>query len=89
MRAIRPQTRLISVMLANNETGVLQPVEEIGKVAASTGVFFHIDAVQGAGKVEFDVRRFGCHLLRSARTRCTGPRALARCLCVKGRRSSR
>jgi hypothetical protein len=61
LRAIRPETRLISVMLANNETGVLQPVEEIGKIAADTGVFFHIDAVQGAGKVEFDVRRFGCH----------------------------
>ena len=62
-RAIRPQTRLISVMLANNETGILQPVEEIGKIAAESGVFFHIDAVQGAGKVVFDVRRFGCHLL--------------------------
>ena len=63
LRAIRPETRLISVMLANNETGVLQPVAEIGKIAADTGVFFHIDAVQGAGKMKFDVRQFGCHLL--------------------------
>jgi cysteine desulfurase len=63
LRAIRPETRLISVMLANNETGVLQPVAEIGKIAADTGVFFHIDAVQGAGKIKFDVRQFGCHLL--------------------------
>lgn len=63
LRALRPQTRLISVMLANNETGVLQPIEQIGKMAAEAGVFFHIDAVQGAGKVRFDVRRFGCHLL--------------------------
>ena len=63
LRAIRPETRLISVMLANNETGVLQPVEEIGKIAADTGVFFHIDAVQGAGKVQIDVRKIGCHLL--------------------------
>ncbi|MGD0831417.1 MAG: cysteine desulfurase family protein [Terracidiphilus sp.] len=62
-RALRPETRLISVMLANNETGVLQPVEEIGKIAKEAGVFFHVDAVQGAGKVRFDVRRFGCHLL--------------------------
>jgi cysteine desulfurase len=61
--AIRPQTRLISVMLANNETGVLQPVEEVGKVAADAGVFFHIDAVQAAGKVPIDVRKIGCHLL--------------------------
>ena len=88
-RAIRPETRLISVMLANNETGVLQPVEEIGKIAAETGIFFHIDAVQGAGKVEFDVRRFGCHLSRSAPTRCTGPRASAPCLCAAALRSSR
>jgi len=63
LRAIRPQTRLMSVMLANNETGVIQPVEEIGRIAADTGVFFHIDAVQGAGKVPIDVRKIGCHLL--------------------------
>jgi cysteine desulfurase len=63
LRAIRPETRLISVMLANNETGVLQRVEEIGKIAADTGIFFHIDAVQGAGKVKMDVRKIGCHLL--------------------------
>jgi cysteine desulfurase len=61
--AIKPNTRLISVMLANNETGVLQPMEQIGKIAADAGAYFHIDAVQGAGKVEFDVKRFGCHLL--------------------------
>ena len=61
-RALRPETRLISIMLANNETGVVQPVEEIGKIAAAAGAFFHIDAVQGAGKVPLDVRRFGCHL---------------------------
>ena len=76
MRAIRPQTRLISVMLANNETGVLQPVEEIGKVAASTGVFFHIDAVQGAGKVDFDVRRFGCHLASISAHKMHGPKGI-------------
>jgi len=74
LRAIRPQTRLISVMLANNETGVLQPVDEIGKIAADTGVFFHIDAVQGAGKVKFDVRRFGCHLLSISAHKMHGPK---------------
>jgi cysteine desulfurase len=76
LRAIRPETRLISVMLANNETGVLQPVEEIGKIAADTGVFFHIDAVQGAGKVEFDVRRFGCHLLSISAHKMHGPKGI-------------
>ena len=53
-RALRPNTKLISVMTANNETGVLQPVEEIGKIAADAGVCFHTDAVQAAGKVAID-----------------------------------
>jgi cysteine desulfurase len=75
-RAIRPETRLISVMLANNETGVLQPVEEIGKIAGETGIFFHIDAVQGAGKVEFDVRRFGCHLCSISAHKMHGPKGV-------------
>src|SRR5271157_341931 len=74
LRAIRPETRLISVMLANNETGVLQPVAEIGKIAADAGIFFHIDAVQGAGKVKFDVRRFGCHLLSISAHKMHGPK---------------
>lgn len=76
LRAIRPETRLISVMLANNETGVLQPVEEIGRIAAETGVFFHIDAVQGAGKIPFDVRRFGCHVLSISAHKMHGPKGV-------------
>jgi cysteine desulfurase len=75
-RALRPETRLISVMLANNETGVLQPVEEIGKIAKAAGVFFHIDAVQGAGKVPFDVRRFGCHLCSISAHKMHGPKGV-------------
>jgi cysteine desulfurase len=76
LRALRPETRLISMMLANNETGVLQPVEEVGKIAADTGVFFHIDAVQGAGKVKFDVRRFGCHLCSISAHKMHGPKGI-------------
>jgi cysteine desulfurase len=75
-RAVRPATRLISVMLANNETGVLEPVEEIGKIAAEAGAYFHIDAVQGAGKVEFDVRRFGCHLCSISAHKMHGPKGV-------------
>jgi cysteine desulfurase len=74
--ALRPETRLISVMLANNETGVLQPIEEIGKIAARSGAFFHIDAVQGAGKVPLDVRRFGCHLLSISAHKMHGPKGV-------------
>lgn len=62
-RALRPNTKLISVMMANNETGVLQPVEEIGKIAAEADVYFHTDAVQAAGKVPIDVQRIDCDLL--------------------------
>jgi cysteine desulfurase len=62
-RALRPTTRLISIMMANNETGVLQAVEEIGKIAAEAGVCFHTDAVQAAGKAQIDVNRVGCHAL--------------------------
>lgn len=75
-RAVRPETRLISVMLANNETGVIQPVEEIGKIAAEVGAYFHIDAVQGAGKIPFDVRRFGCHLLSISAHKMHGPKGV-------------
>jgi cysteine desulfurase len=50
--AIRDDTRLVAVMLANNETGVVQPVAEIGRVCRERGIHFHCDAVQGAGKID-------------------------------------
>ncbi len=76
LRAIRPETRVISVMLANNETGVLQPIERIGEIASIAGAFFHIDAVQGAGKIPLDVRRFGCHLLSISAHKMHGPKGV-------------
>jgi cysteine desulfurase len=62
-RTLRPNTRLISIMMANNETGVLQPVNEIGAIAAEADVYFHSDAVQAAGKVPIDVSAIRCDLL--------------------------
>ncbi|MBT9330079.1 cysteine desulfurase family protein [Paracidobacterium acidisoli] len=62
-RALKPRTKLISIMMANNETGVIQPVEHIGKIAAEAEVYFHTDAVQAAGKIPVDVKAMGCHLL--------------------------
>ncbi len=61
--ALRPNTRLISVMLANNETGAIQPVEAIAKIAAEAGALLHTDAVQAASKLPLDVAALGCHLL--------------------------
>jgi cysteine desulfurase len=62
-RAVRKNTKLVTIMMANNETGVLQPVEEIGKVCAEADVYFHTDAVQAASKVPLRVKEIGCDLL--------------------------
>jgi cysteine desulfurase len=62
-KALRPNTRLISIMMANNETGVVQPVEEISRIARDADVFFHTDAVQAAGKIPIDVQQIGCDVL--------------------------
>src|SRR5438067_285270 len=62
-RALRPNTKLVTIMMANNETGVLQPVNEIGKICAEADVYFHTDAVQAASKVPIRVKDIGCDLL--------------------------
>lgn len=61
-RALRPDTVLISVMHANNETGVLQPIEEIAAIARQAGVLLHCDGVQAAGRIPVDVRALGVDL---------------------------
>jgi len=74
--ALKPNTRLISVMMANNETGVLQPVEEIGRIAAEADIWFHTDAVQAAGKVPVSVNRIGCDLLTISAHKLHGPQGI-------------
>src|SRR5262249_10771330 len=54
-RALRSNTKLVTIMMANNETGVLQPVEEIGQICAEAEVYFHTDAVQAASKMSIRV----------------------------------
>ena len=61
--AITPKTILISIMYANNEIGVVQPIAEIGKIAKEKGVFFHVDAVQAVGKIPVDVQKDGIDLM--------------------------
>jgi len=60
---LRSNTKLVTIMMANNETGVLQPVNEIGRICAEADVFFHTDAVQAASKVPIRVKEIGCDLL--------------------------
>jgi cysteine desulfurase len=72
--AITDRTTLVSVMAANNEIGVLQPLEEIGAAARERGVIFHTDAAQAAGKVPLDVTAMNIDLLSLTAHKCYGPK---------------
>jgi cysteine desulfurase len=74
--AMRPNTILVSVMMANNETGVLQPVEEIGKACRARKIVFHCDAVQAAGKVPIDVDQICADLLTVTAHKLYGPKGI-------------
>jgi cysteine desulfurase len=83
-RALRPNTKLISIMLANNETGVLQNGEAIGNIAAEADVYFHTDAVQAVAKVPVDVNRLRCDLLTLAGHKIHAPQGTGALYVRKG-----
>lgn len=83
-RALRPNTKLVSIMMANNETGALQPVEAIGKIASDAGVLFHTDAVQAAGKVPIDLNRIACHALSISGHKMHAPQGVGALYLRKG-----
>jgi cysteine desulfurase len=74
--ALRPDTTLVSIMHANNESGVIHPVEEIGRVTRAAGVLFHCDAVQSIGRVPFDVEAVGADLVSLSAHKMYGPKGV-------------
>lgn len=81
--AIRPHTALITVMHANNELGTVQPLEQIGKLAAQRDIYFHTDAVQSAGKIPLDVKALGADLLSISGHKIYAPKGIG-ALCIRG-----
>ncbi|KAK0635167.1 pyridoxal phosphate-dependent transferase [Bombardia bombarda] len=77
--AIRPDTAIVSIMAVNNEIGVIQPLEEIGKLCRSKKVFFHTDAAQAVGKMPLDVNAMNIDLMSISSHKIYGPKGIGAC----------
>ena len=84
-RAIEPETKLISIMLANNETGTLQPIQEISKIAMEHEILLHSDAAQAMGKIPVDVNQLGVDFLSVAGHKLYGPKGVGALFIKEGR----
>lgn len=75
-QALTPQTILVSVMAVNNEVGSIMPLTEIGKIVKPSQAYFHVDAVQGLGNIDLDVKRMGIDFLSTSAHKINGPKFL-------------
>lgn len=87
-REIDENTLLVSVMHANNETGAIEPIEEIADVVHSKGAVFHVDAVQSYGKIKIDVKKMGADMLTLSAHKVHGPKGVGALYVKKGVRIS-
>ncbi|KAF7715332.1 Cysteine desulfurase [Penicillium ucsense] len=77
--AMRPDTAIVSIMAVNNEIGVIQPLEEIGKLCRSKKIFFHTDAAQAVGKIPMDVNKMNIDLMSISSHKIYGPKGIGAC----------
>lgn len=82
--ALRPETRLVSVMLANNETGVVQPVAAIARACSERDIQFHVDAVQAAGKIPLSFRDLGCDTMAISAHKLHAPKGIGALIVRQG-----